>query len=177
LFLSNLISGKGFEDFAAVAEILAPSYPGLRWVAAGGGVGDGQFERLRDAWHTRVPELKLAGQVGAAQKEELFGRSMLLAFPSTYKYEAQPLVIIEALGHGLPVVAYDTGGVRDLISDAGRLVNSGNIGALAAAVNELLSDGALRSELSAKSYATWRDRNSMEAFTIAWGDTLEGLQC
>lgn len=53
------------------------------------------------------------------------------------------MVAVEAAAHGLPTVAYATGGVVDAVADgvSGRLIESGNAQAFATAVLELLSDG------------------------------------
>ena len=51
------------------------------------------------------------------------------------------MVAIEAASHGLPTVAFATGGVVDAVSDgrSGRLVASGNYDLFAQAVIELLA--------------------------------------
>jgi glycosyltransferase involved in cell wall biosynthesis len=56
--------------------------------------------------------------------------------------EWTPLVLMEALARGLPVVAARVGGVEEIVSDreSGLLVAPGDPAALAAAVRELLAD-------------------------------------
>jgi glycosyltransferase involved in cell wall biosynthesis len=51
---------------------------------------------------------------------------------------------LRALGAGVPAVAYDVGGIAEPIRrfGAGRVVPAGDVAGLAAAVHELLSDGA-----------------------------------
>ena len=61
-----------------------------------------------------------------------------------YKPELdQSGALLRALGAGVPVVAYDVGGVAEPVRayDAGRVVPAGDVGALADAVETLLSDG------------------------------------
>ncbi len=64
--------------------------------------------------------------------------------------EGQPLVILEALAAGVPVVAYDMPyGPRDTLAHGGGvLVADGDINALAAALIDVLSDRERRAELS-----------------------------
>lgn len=66
---------------------------------------------------------------------ELLHRADAFVLPSLM--EQQPLVLIEALGAGKPVIATDVGGVRDMVSDVGLLVPPADASALAAALERL----------------------------------------
>ena len=69
--------------------------------------------------------------------------------------EGQPLVILEAVAAGVPVVAYDMPyGPRDTLAHGGGvLVADGDIDALAAALIDVLSDRERRAEISASGRA------------------------
>ncbi|QIG41085.1 glycosyltransferase [Microbacterium sp. 4R-513] len=64
--------------------------------------------------------------------------------------EGQPLVVLEALGGGVPVVSYDMPyGPRDTLAHGGgRLVADGDVDALAETLVEVVGDRALRERLS-----------------------------
>lgn len=65
--------------------------------------------------------------------------------------EAFGIVFIEALRAGLPVVGSASGGVLDIVTpDCGRLVQAGDVVALADALTELASSPALRQQLGAR---------------------------
>ncbi len=49
----------------------------------------------------------------------------LFLFPSTYRNEAEPLVVLEAIHMNVPVVAFDVGCLRDTIGSAGICVPPG----------------------------------------------------
>ena len=71
-------------------------------------------------------------------------------------YEGLPVAMMEALVLGLPVVATDVGGIREIVS-ADRealLVPPGRPDELAAALTRVLRDDALRSRLAAGAAAT-----------------------
>jgi glycosyltransferase involved in cell wall biosynthesis len=74
----------------------------------------------------------------------LIAGARLVAFPSLW---AEPfgLVGIEALARGVPVVAFDVGGVREWLTDGetGMVVPRGDVDALARAIETLLTDADL----------------------------------
>lgn len=72
-------------------------------------------------------------------------------------YEGLPLSIIEAMCAGLPIVASDVGGVRELVDDGvnGFLVPAGNQLALSDCLDRLQSDTALRVRMGQASRARY----------------------
>ena len=78
-----------------------------------------------------------------------YARSSALVMSS--HYEGLPMVMIEAMACGLPVVSFDFKcGPRDIIDDGenGLIVPDGDIPALAAAMQRLMDDDALRRSMS-----------------------------
>lgn len=70
--------------------------------------------------------VKYNGPVSGRSKIEFFEGLDLLVFPSIYKYEAQPLVLLEALSFGVPVVASDAGFIGELLGDDFEVVRNLN---------------------------------------------------
>lgn len=82
---------------------------------------------------------------------EEYVNSSLLVMSSNY--EGFPMVMIESMAIGLPVVAFDFKcGPRDIISDGenGLLVHNGDIPGLAVAMMKLMGDYELRRRMSVK---------------------------
>jgi glycogen(starch) synthase len=69
----------------------------------------------------------------------------VLVLPSVY--EELGSVLLEAMQAGVPVVASRTGGIPDAVGDAAALVPARDAAALAAAIDEVLTDGALAGRL------------------------------
>ena len=83
------------------------------------------------------------GYLPHAEIERALGEATVALFP--YRPELdQSGALLQALGAGVPAVAYDVGGVADPVRDfgAGRVVRAGDVDALAAAARELLDDPA-----------------------------------
>ena len=86
---------------------------------------------------------------------------------SPSRHEGFPVAPIEAMACGLPVVAADVAGVREILPDGeasgGIVVPAGDAGALGPALTRLLDDEALRARLAGAALARARDAFSLEA--------------
>jgi glycosyltransferase involved in cell wall biosynthesis len=77
--------------------------------------------------------------------------------------EGYPLVYVEALAHGLPIVGSDIPAVREVTGGAAILVPPGRVGPLAAALKKLVTTArsrralARRSLLRARQLPTWAE--------------------
>lgn len=65
-------------------------------------------------------------------------------FALSSDYEGLPLSILEAMAAGLPIVTTNVGGVSDIVTDNGKLVEKGNVDAFAAAIQQLVVNRELR---------------------------------
>jgi glycosyltransferase involved in cell wall biosynthesis len=81
------------------------------------------------------------GYFARDEATRIYGEATVAIFP--YKPELdQSGALLQALGAGIPAIAYDVGGIAEPIRryGAGRVVSPGDVAALALAVRELLSD-------------------------------------
>lgn len=165
LFLSNLLPGKGADAFVRLATRAAEAH--ADWAFDLAGAGDA-------AALGPVPaSLTIHGRVQGERKLALLDAADLLVVPSTYALEAQPLVILEAMSHGVPVVAYDNGGIRDVVDDAvGALVPSADESALFDAVEQLLDDPDRLAAARRAARARYLDRYSPGVYAGAWQQLL-----
>ena len=130
-------------------------------------VGDGSERR---AVEDEVRRLGLGNvnMLGARHDEALVGcyrRAQALVLTSDH--EGMPLVLLEAMGAGLPVVATDVPGVGETVGPAGLLVPP-QAGAVAEAIDRLARDPELRAKLS---------RLGLErAAAFAWPATVEAVE-
>jgi glycosyltransferase involved in cell wall biosynthesis len=91
----------------------------------------------------------------------------------TSREDPCPLVNMEAMESGLPVVAFvDAGGAPEVLDDAGICVPYLDVGAMAVAVCRLLSNDALRQEMGRRGQARIRERFTWHRFMEEFRDIL-----
>jgi len=105
-----------------------------------------EVERLRLRERVIFP-----GFVADADLPALYSAARLLAYPSLY--EGFGLPMLEAMACGTPVVASTASCLPEVAGDAARLVSPTDVEALAAALDQVLTDEALRRDLAAKGHA------------------------
>lgn len=132
-------------------------------------VGDGP---LREAHEQQAQALGIAAQVEwltpTPQIERLYREAA--AFVLSSRYEGMPLALLEAQALGVPAVAFDcpTGPGEILTAETGRLVPAQDVGALAAALVELLSSPGLRAQMGRAAIARSRAVFSPEQHAARW---------
>jgi len=98
------------------------------------------------------------------------------AFVLASSWEGNPLVVMEALAAGRPVVATRVGCVPELVDDAcGRLVDAGDAPALADALTELAGSASLRAELGAQAQSRAQARYDAPVMARAYADLFEEI--
>lgn len=117
----------------------------------------GQFEseEFEARTRARVAELNLndkvcfLGMMGGAEKFAVFTRSDVFSMPTFYEDESFPLVFIEAMACGLPVVATNWRGIPSAVDDdeTGFLVEIHDPTAVADRLARLAGDASLRQEM------------------------------
>jgi glycosyltransferase involved in cell wall biosynthesis len=101
-------------------------------------VGDGSSRPQLEALAARVgADVTFHGVLPKAELARLMSRADL--YVSASRYENNPVVLLEALASGLPVVGTSVGGVPEIVGDDGLLVPPNDAGALAAAVEDALA--------------------------------------
>jgi glycosyltransferase involved in cell wall biosynthesis len=95
-------------------------------------------------------------------KESLLQEADVFLLPSFA--EGQPISILEAMAHELPVIAASVGAIPDTVKDGqtGLLVECGDTEGLASAMERLIDDSAMRGKMGIAGAARFRER-----FTLA----------
>lgn len=127
---------KGLVDLVEAADLLRRRVDGLRWVVFGEGPQRAELEALLAARDLTDVVVLAGGRPSVA--DELAAADVVAI---TSRWESGPLVVLEALALGRPVVATSVGLVPDVVNPAtGRIVPIADPGAMADALAAVLAD-------------------------------------
>lgn len=123
--LSNLSTAKGLPT--VVQTLTAARAAGLDVeLRLAGPPGDADAEALvRAAIREHGDRIRWVGALASSEVPAFLDDLDLFLFPSRYRLEAEPLVLLEAARAGVPVVAFPVGDVASLVDPPGRVVELG----------------------------------------------------
>lgn len=136
LFIACRLSReKGIFDLPEIVRQACLSIPGLKIVVAGSGPASADLQRA-------MPDAVFMGWQTREQLASLYLGLDLFVFPS--RFDTFGNVLLEALTHGLPALAYNCKGPKDIIEHnvSGYLVE--DVDAMAEAITAFFSDPASR---------------------------------
>jgi glycosyltransferase involved in cell wall biosynthesis len=124
--LSNLQADKGLHTFVEILRIAKLRGDTIRGILAGPIVDAADKTLIEIASDELAGMFEYRGAVYGEEKTKFYHDIDVFVFPSTYRNEAQPVVVFEALANGVPVISYDRGCIRGQIANAGVIVNRGS---------------------------------------------------
>jgi glycosyltransferase involved in cell wall biosynthesis len=168
----RLVPQKGFDLLIEAFAQVVRAHPEWRLRIFGTGPRKTQLAGLIDQ-HGLGEHVTLPGRTDRLEKE--------LAESSVYvlssRFEGLPMVMIEAMTHALPVVAFDCPtGPKDVLTDGvnGVLVPPRDVDGLAAALNRMIGDRELRVRMG-KAAATASRAYGPETVMPLWEDLFSEL--
>jgi len=168
LYVSNMMLEKGPLDLLRAVAYLRDRGTTVRCSF----VGPFLTDDFRKRFEKIVKENRLEQQVlvhGALyddKRDAVLGEAGIFAFPSFYRPEAFPLVVLEAMSHGLPVVAARVGALEEIVDDGitGFLVPPGDVTGLAEKLLQLYRDRSLRRRMGTNGRSKYLERYTLSAF-------------
>lgn len=153
LFIGRLVPVKGAHILIQACADL----PNLLLVIIGDGPERAKLEQQALAF--QVPTLFLGERVGSA-KDAWLHAADLLVLPSISlpdgRTDSAPRVLLEAMAVGLPIIASEVGGNAEVIECGknGLLIAPGDVASLRNAIQQLVSNAALRNSMGQWGQAT-----------------------
>jgi len=139
LYVGRLLKQKGVRYLISAMR----DCPGEKLLVVGDGPDRRNLERLARS----MSNVEFVGPVLPEEVSTYMQRSRMLILPSAS--EASPNVVLEAMAHGLPVVATAVGGIPDLIKhgETGFLVEPADAPKIAYYIKWLAQDEKLRAKI------------------------------
>lgn len=173
LWLSNMLKEKGWEWLLKSASDLVNLY-NVEFIFAGAPSNDSPIGYIETAFkkHSSHGRIKYLGPIYGAEKENLFSSADIFCLPTCYSVEAFPLVLLEAMRAGLPVISTAIGAIPEvIINNAGGIILDGmEQSELSNALENLITDCAAR-----KSYGEFNKNRfltyySLQSFARRWNE-------
>ena len=168
LFLSNLIISKGVLVLLDALKILMDK--GFSFVCdfVGGETTEINEKKFEDEVRNRQLEkiVFYHGRKFGDEKEAFFERSDLFVFPTNE--DCFPLVLLEAMQHGLPIVTTNEGAIPDEVinGENGFIGEQKNPSSIANCIEKLLCDEQLRKEMGENGYQKFQKNFTIDAFEM-----------
>ena len=150
VFPSRIVKDKGVEEFVAAAKILKKSNFKARFILVGEIDKESGRSIPLDIINTWVTQGIVEYFGYKEDMRGVYADAGIICLPS-YR-EGLPKTLIESAACGVPAIAFDVPGCRDVIDNGinGILVEFGDVLALANAIKKLSLDPKMRSEMGSK---------------------------
>ena len=173
--IGSLKEEKGFRFLIEAAINVVPNEGKVKFLIVGDGPLREELERLA-ASRGAEGNIVFTGYRNDVYK--LLGTFDIFVLPSVK--EGLPMVLLEAMAAGIPVVATRVGAVHRVLTDGvnGLLISPGEAGALRKAIETLLTNPSFSASIAARGYETVREHFSSEAmfskYHATYLDALKG---
>jgi len=171
LSVGMMRTGDKLASYALIAQTLAALPAGLDWTLdiAGDGPARSDVDTLMAPFGNRVT---LLGALDAQALAARYGHASLLLWPGVN--EAFGLTYLEAQAAGVPVIAQDRPGVRDVVT--GPLIGiGGGAEAMAARITTLLTDAKVRRDAGRQARQVIAERHLLNVAARTLEQTVETL--
>ena len=164
LYVGMVNEEKGLLDLVRALKLLANKDTKLVLHVAGRiDIEPDYYKKVREESLMGCVETVFHGFLNRHALDRLYSQAHIFVLPS--RYETYGMVIAEAMAHGLPIVATDSGGIPELIESgkSGLLYKAGDIEKLSEYIQQLLASPSLRKYLGenalakARSLPSWDD--------------------
>ncbi|HET9730497.1 MAG TPA: glycosyltransferase [Acidimicrobiia bacterium] len=160
LFVGRIAPNKAQHELVRAFAVYRDLFDSHAQLTLVGGLSSAAYEL---ALRTTVSELGLDDAVvfaGAATREELSAHYRAAdVFVICSEHEGFCVPLLEAMAHDLPIVACANGGVGETMGDAGVVLDTADPLTLATAVDRVIGDEQLQSQLITAGRARLRDFN------------------
>jgi glycosyltransferase involved in cell wall biosynthesis len=166
LFLGTLLESKGLMDLLHAVPLVLEKKKDVQFLF----VGDKSFADARVArqWaheHGVAHRVRFVGTKSGPEKIDAFLEADTFAFPTWYPLEGQPIVLLEAMSAGLPILTTRHATIPEMLGEDGALyVNKHDPEDVAAKLCLLLENDDLRARMGRGNQQRFLEFHTLERF-------------
>jgi len=176
LFLSNLIESKGVYVLLDACSILQKNGINFEcdFIGTEGDLNISQFTN-KVILNKLTSRVKYLGERFGKDKQDVYSTAEIFVLPTYYSKECFPLVLLEAMCEGLPVISTYEGGICDIVENGvtGFLVQQKNAEALAEKLEVLITDPDLRQQLGKAGRQKYEQEFTLTKFELRLKEILQ----
>lgn len=149
LYAGTVYHRKGYDDMIRAFAKVAHNHRDWKIVFAGN--GEVEQGKILAAELGIADQTEFLGWVSGEAKDAVFRHASVFCLPSYA--EGFPMGVLDAWAYGLPVITTPVGGIPDIAIDGKNMLlfNPGDIDALAAQMEKIISDVNLRNSIASES--------------------------
>jgi glycosyltransferase involved in cell wall biosynthesis len=122
-FISNISSEKGVFEFLDLMTAIDAEKLSIKALLA----GPFQNPNIEKAVYNRLAHTQSVQYVGpkyGVDKDNFFDQIDVIVFPTRYFNEAEPLIVLEAMNRGIPIIAYGRGCIPEIVGEnCGKIID------------------------------------------------------
>lgn len=176
-FLSNLLIDKGVLTLLDACKLLKEQGYMFQCDFVGGETADMNAERFKQECKQRgiTDCVTYYGRKYGEEKIPFFQQADIFIFPTFYRNECFPLVLLEAMEQGLPCISTFEGGIADIIDEGetGFLVPCREVQSLAERIGLLLNNETLRQQMGKAGKEKFENKYTLQCFENNFKKCLE----
>ena len=178
LFASRLVPDKGLHVFLDAMRLLAERGTELRGVVVGASAFGGSLPTpyVLEMQAKAPANVRFEPYCAGTLLAEKFRNADIYCLPACW-HDAFPMTVLEAMASGVPVVATESGGIPQQLSQGGGLMVPRNSAPdLAGALARLATNPALRAEMGRQGLESFRANYTWETVRATYLQILRPLQ-
>lgn len=186
LYLSNLIEEKGYKEYLQALKLLSSKINGKTKVNAilCGSLYEGDNYERTEIIGKIIDKINSTGNINVSwikgaygdDKRKLFENADIFVFPSKYKVEAQPIVLIEAMASGCAIITTNVGEIPSTVSEENAFVLLTSYPQrIAEKLNILLEDADLLDNMQTASIKRFNIVFSLDVYSDNWCQIFEDI--
>jgi glycosyltransferase involved in cell wall biosynthesis len=177
LFLSNIFTSKGIFVLLEAFNTLSSKFDNIRLVI----IGNSGSEKIDEKINSFISKNSLKTKIeychlkSSDEKHQFLRNADIFVLPTLN--DTFPLVLLEAMQFGLPVISTFEGGIPEIVEDhiTGFLVKQNDVQGLAEKIEILIGDDNLRKKMGEKGRQKFLNEFTLEKFEHRMGEVFNAL--